>query len=1151
MKKKSLLIRLVVLVTAMMCALGASAAEAYACYTSSNTTLTFYYDNLRSSRTGTTYDLNTGNNDTGWDTDGTKSYVTKVVFDPSFANFRPTTTYDWFYRMQNLESITGMSYLNTSEVTRMGWMFAICTKLTSLDLSNFNTSQVTDMAYMFNGSSNLQTIYVDSGWSTAAVTNSESMFANCSSLVGGQGTTWSTYNPKDKTYARIDGGTSNPGYFTEKNPPVAYACYTSSNTTLTFYYDDQRSSRTGTTYSLNTGSTYPAWYTDGTNANVTKVVFDPSFADARPTTTGSWFQNMENLQSITGMSYLNTSEVTYMAYMFSNCSGLTGIDLSHFNTSRVTTMRTMFGSCQALESLDLSHFNTSQVTNMEYMFYSCANLRTIFADSGWSTAAVTYSSNMFSGCTSLVGGKGTTYSSSHTNKAYAHIDGGPSNPGYFTEFKEAYACYNMSDSTLTFYYDKLRSSRPGTTYDLNKGMAEPGWETDGSNISVTQVVFDPSFVDARPTSTRKWFDYMKNLQSVTGMNYLNTSEVTNMDYMFYGCEKLTSVDLSHFNTSKMTTMNMMFNGCSVLTSLDLRGFYTANVSNISYMFFNCNKLRTIFVGEGWNTTDVTDSDFMFYGCTSLVGGQGTTFDPRHVDKAYAHIDGGPSNPGYFTEWKEAYACYTPSNTTLMFYYDNQRGSRPGTTYSLNTGSIYPAWYTDGTNANVTKVVFDPSFADARPTTTGSWFQNMENLQSITGMSYLNTSEVTYMAYMFYNCSGLTGIDLSHFNTSRVTTMRTMFGSCQALESLDLSHFNTSQVTNMEYMFSNCTNLRTIFADSGWSTAAVTYSSNMFSGCTSLVGGQGTTYSSSHVDKAYAHIDGGPSNPGYFTEWKEAYACYTPGNTTLTFYYDNQRNSRPGTTYDLNEGTYSPDWQIDQINSSVTNVVFDPSFANARPTTTLGWFYGMTKLQSITDLHYLNTDSVTNMGGMFWRCLVLESVDLSGFNTDNVTSMSQMFFYCSSLTSLDLSSFNTSKVTNMTRLFYACENLQTIYVGDGWSTDAVTTSTEMFNGCANLVGGQGTTYSNSNPKDKTYAHIDGGPSNPGYFTGNSITARGDVNGVGGVDMDDLTALINYLLTSDATGINLANAACCSSPDSTTVDMDDLTALINYLLTSTWP
>ena len=826
-----------------MCALGASAAEAYACYTSSNTTLTFYYDNYRSTRTGTTYDLNTGANDTGWDTDGTKSYVTKVVFDPSFANFRPTTTYDWFYRMQNLESITGMSYLNTSEVTRMGWMFAICTKLTSLDLSHFNTSQVTDMAYMFNGCSNLTTIYVDSSWSTAAVTNSESMFANCSSLVGGQGTTWSTSNPKDKTYARIDGGTSNPGYFTEKNPPVAYACYTPSNTTLTFYYDYLRSSRMGTTYSLNTGSTYPAWYTDGTNANVTKVVFNSSFADARPTTTGSWFQNMENLQSITGMNYLNTSEVTYMAYMFFNCSGLTGIDLSHFNTSRVTTMRTMFGSCQALESLNLSSFNTSQVTNMEYMFSNCTNLRTVYVGNGWSTAAVTYSSNMFEGCTSLVGGQGTTWSSSNPKgKTYAHIDGGPSNPGYFTEWKEAYACYTPSNTTLTFYYDGNRSSRTGTTYDLNTGATDTGWDTDGINASVTKVVFDPSFAGARPTSTYDWFYEMWNLESITGMSYLNTSEVTNMGYMFPSCSKLTSLDLSSFNTSKVTDMR--------------------------YMFYGSRNLLTIYVGSGWSTAAVTYSDDMFWNCTSLVGGQGTTYDDNHIDKAYAHIDGGTSNPGYFTDINpvEGYACYTPENTTLTFYYDNQRSSRTGTTYSLNTGSIYPAWKTDGTNANVTKVVFDPSFADARPTTTGSWFQNMENLQSITGMNYLNTSEVTYMAYMFFNCSGLTGIDLSHFNTSRVTTMRTMFGSCQALESLDLSSFNTSQVTNMEYMFSSCTNLLTIYAASGWSTAAVTYSSNMFDGCTSLVGGQGTTWSSSNPkDKTYAHIDGGTSNPGYFTD----------------------------------------------------------------------------------------------------------------------------------------------------------------------------------------------------------------------------------------------------------------------------------------------
>ena len=130
--KKALLFRLAVLVTAMMCALGAAAAEAYACYTSSNTTLTFYYDNLRSSRTGTTYDLNTGANDPGWKTDGTVTNVTKVVFAPSFADARPTSTYYWFYGMKNLQTIVGMKeYLNTSQVTDMRCMFILCSGLTS------------------------------------------------------------------------------------------------------------------------------------------------------------------------------------------------------------------------------------------------------------------------------------------------------------------------------------------------------------------------------------------------------------------------------------------------------------------------------------------------------------------------------------------------------------------------------------------------------------------------------------------------------------------------------------------------------------------------------------------------------------------------------------------------------------------------------------------------------------------------------------------------------------------------------------------------------------------------------------------------------------------------------------------------------------
>ena len=278
---------------------------------------------------------------------------------------------------------------------------------------------------------------------------------------------------------------------------------------------------------------------------------------------------------------------------------------------------------------------------------------------------------------------------------------------------------------------------------------------------------------------------------------------------------------------------------------------------------------------------------------------------------------------------------------------------------------------------------------------------------------------------------------------------------------------------------------------------------------------------------------------------EAYACYTPSNTTLTFYFDSQRSSRPGTTYDLNTGNNDTGWDADGTNTDVTKVVFDPSFANARPTTTFDWFYDMQELESITGLSYLNTSEVTNMDYMFMNCLILTSLDLSHFNTSKVTNMYYMFANCENLTNLDLSSFNTSNVINMSGVFFGCSNLQTIYVGSGWNTAAVTSSSYMFGICSSLVGGQGTTYNESNPKDKTYAHIDGGPSNPGYFTDKNAGLRGDVNGDSNVNISDVSALIDLLLGGGT--INNPSADCNQDGN---VNIGDVTAIIDYLLSGTW-
>ena len=187
-----------------------------------------------------------------------------------------------------------------------------------------------------------------------------------------------------------------------------------------------------------------------------------------------------------------------------------------------------------------------------------------------------------------------------------------------------------------------------------------------------------------------------------------------------------------------------------------------------------------------------------------------------------------------------------------------------------------------------------------------------------------------------------------------------------------------------------------------------------------------------------------------------------------------------------------------------------------------------------------------MNGMFSSCSGLTSLDVSNFNTENVVGMENMFQYCSRLTGLDLSGFNTANVTNMKGMLSYCSNLTTVYAGEGWSTEAVTDSYGMFSNCLKLKGGKGTVF-DTDHVDAEYARLDGGPSNPGYFSAILDYERGDVSGNGLVNISDVTELINYLLTQDASGINL-DAADCNQNGSVTIS--DVTALINFLLSHTW-
>ena len=346
----------------------------------------------------------------------------------------------------------------------------------------------------------------------------------------------------------------------------------------------------------------------------------------------------------------------------------------------------------------------------------------------------------------------------------------------------------------------------------------------------------------------------------------------------------------------------------------------------------------------------------------------------------------------------AYAVFEESTGTLTF---KCSPSKPEGAYDLNRG-----W--SAIRENIKKVVFDASFANARPTSCYKWFDYCPNLTTIEGIEYFNTENVTNMRYMFCDCRSLKSLDLTNFNTENVTDMYYMFAYCKSLESLDLTNFNTAKVTNMAGMFQSCYALKTIYASDKFVTDQVTESTCMFSDCLNL-----KDYTSSKEDHTYANC--GPT--GYFT-YGRGYAMFDNATETLTFSY---KGFKPEGAYELNEGGNTPEWI--SKNSYVKKVVFDASFANARPTSCFSWFRGCENLTTIEGIEYLNTENVENMSFMFWDCYALESLDLSSFNTAKVTSMSRMFYICKALTTIYASDkFVTNKVTNGNDMFYGCEKL---------------------------------------------------------------------------------------------------------------------------------
>ena len=152
---------------------------------------------------------------------------------------------------------------------------------------------------------------------------------------------------------------------------------------------------------------------------------------------------------------------------------------------------------------------------------------------------------------------------------------------------------------------------------------------------------------SKVTSLSSMFTDCSSLVSLD-LSSLDTSKMASRSFMFEGCASITSLDFTSLDTSSVTSLSYMFSGCSSLETLDLSALDTSNVTDMRFLFSGCSSLSTVYASGLFTTDEARSSDFMFAGCTSLVGGAGTTYSAAHTDAAYAHIDAGTNDPGYFT-----------------------------------------------------------------------------------------------------------------------------------------------------------------------------------------------------------------------------------------------------------------------------------------------------------------------------------------------------------------------------------------------------------------------------------------------------------------------------------------------------------------------
>ncbi len=564
--------------------------------------------------------------------------------------------------------------------------------------------------------------------------------------------------------------------------------------------------------------------------------------------------------------------------------------------------------------------------------------------------------------------------------------------------------------------------------------------TIGANVATIEMMFNYcSVLEALPagftipdsvTNMSRAFERCFALTELPA-GFTIGAGVEDMSYAFYYCSHLEALPAGFAIPDSVVDMSHAFERCSVLEGLPAGFTIGANVEDMSCAFYNCAGITELPAGFAFPENAETTQAFYVGGPYSADDPLVTLCDASDFTALSAYDWASDSRKLVSDKNKVAFAVYSADDNSLTFYCDT--APDVGDTYNGKTvTAVYTGFDTQSYDQNsvpwsdvrdaITTVATDDSFADVQPISCAFWFSQFS---SCTGMNltYLDTSAVTDMTRMFYNCSSLASLDVTGFNTSAVTNMSFMFDYCSSLTALDVTNFDTSAVTNMSYLFYNCSAL-TALDVTNFDTSTATNMSAMFYNCAALTALDVTNFDTSAVTDMSYMFYGCSALTSLDVSGFDTSAVR---NMSAMFYGCSALTALDVTNFDTSAVT---DMSYLFYDCSTPGTFDVSNFDTSSVKNMRSMFYDCSGLTTL-DLSNFDTSSVTNMAYMFYRCSALTTLDLSNFDTSAVTNMAYMFYYCSALTSLDVSSFNTASVTSYSYFLIGAFALDTLSIGDNF------------------------------------------------------------------------------------------------------------------------